>query len=340
MQAAEDRPPADRNDGRPLVLVPTAWPTPSSSNAVMGVAFSADSRRLALATRKTIEVWNIRDNQRLYLITNEMSTSQRGLSYARDPGTLALINGRSGTLWKIEGAEGPMPVAGEHDAGRHSPYGIALSPDARWLATCGEDKLVKIWDTDKAQLHRTLEHSASVYQVAFFPDGQRLAAASGSWGKNMRAFTGSPGEVTVWNVEGGVAEKAFKADRFCVWSVAISGNGELIAAGTGLYQRLEESGEVLVWNTRTGERVGSFSGYPGCVFTVALSPDGKRIAAAGGAASSRKAAVIRIWDLESGRPVWTLEGHQGTIYSIAFSPDGAWLASGSIEGTARLWRAD
>ena len=122
--------------------------------------------------------------------------------------------------------------------------------------------------------------------------------------------------------------------------MAISGNGELIAAGTGLYQRLEESGEVLVWNTRTGERVGSFSGYPGCVFTVALSPDGKRIAAAGGAASSRKATTIRIWDLESGRPVRTLEGHQGTIYSIAFSPDGAWLASGSIDGTARLWHAE
>ena len=87
-----------------------------------------------------------------------------------------------------------------------------------------------------------------------------------------------------------------------------------------------------------GKRVGSFQGYPGCVFTVDISPDGKRVAAAGVmASSSYKATAIKIWDLESGRSVTALEGHQGTIYSIAFSPDGAWLASGSTDGTARLW---
>jgi WD40 repeat protein len=66
---------------------------------------------------------------------------------------------------------------------------------------------------------------------------------------------------------------------------------------------------------------------------VALSPDGTRVASTG------KGPLIRILDASDGEQVLALGGHGDTILSIAYSPDGNTLASGSIDGTIRIWRA-
>lgn len=45
----------------------------------------------------------------------------------------------------------------------------------------------------------------------------------------------------------------------------------------------------------------------------------------------------RLWNNTSGRQMFVLDGHTDEIRSVAMSPDGRWLASGSVDGTARLW---
>jgi WD40 repeat protein len=47
---------------------------------------------------------------------------------------------------------------------------------------------------------------------------------------------------------------------------------------------------------------------------------------------------VQLWDVASRRQVGhPFTGDTNSIYSVAFSPDGTLLATGSYDGTARLW---
>ena len=47
--------------------------------------------------------------------------------------------------------------------------------------------------------------------------------------------------------------------------------------------------------------------------------------------------MARLWEGTSGRLLATLEGHTGPVYGVALSADGGMLATGSVDGTIRLW---
>jgi WD40 repeat protein len=68
------------------------------------------------------------------------------------------------------------------------------------------------------------------------------------------------------------------------------------------------------------------------ILDAAFSPDGTLVAGAGG----KDDRVAHVWDVRTGAEVLTLE-HQGAVNSVAFSPDGQLIATGSADGTARLW---
>src|SRR5262249_27586142 len=46
---------------------------------------------------------------------------------------------------------------------------------------------------------------------------------------------------------------------------------------------------------------------------------------------------VHLWEAATGNKLRLLEGHEGPITSVAFAPGGQVLASGSCDGTVRLW---
>ncbi len=122
------------------------------------------------------------------------------------------------------------------------------------------------------------------------------------------------------------APKALARSGPGLWSLAVSPNGKLLAAGT-------DDGRVLLRNTITQKIEQVLSGHDGNVSAVTFAPSGDFLASAG------FDGQVRLWHLPSGRLQFTLSGHTNWITSLAFSPAGSSLASAGYDCTIRLWDA-
>jgi WD40 repeat protein len=87
-------------------------------------------------------------------------------------------------MWRLESENYRDKLKGHSD----SVICIAFSPNAKYLASGGDDKTVKLWDSDQRKELITLRgHSDSVLSIAFSADGVYLA--SGSADKTIKLWS-------------------------------------------------------------------------------------------------------------------------------------------------------
>jgi WD40 repeat protein len=127
--------------------------------------------------------------------------------------------------------------------------------------------------------------------------------------------------------------------------------GDLVVTGDGAWLvGPEETGVFHRWSTRDGRRSG-----PGWAGVSGVTPAGRPAGSGAGGVPQRRLRALAVgmtgrWlayapfgqvqahlvDLDAGVGV-VLAGHRDDIAALAFSPDGQRLASGSVDGTLRLW---
>jgi WD40 repeat protein len=108
---------------------------------------------------------------------------------------------------------------------------------------------------------------------------------------------------------------------------------------------VSEDKTIRIWNVDNGEMSKKFEsqvgdGSEGMLYASAISPDGKLLAVAGYPVSSEKENYVIVIDLEKGLQVSTAVGHADIITGLSFNGKGNYLASGSADGTVKIWKIE
>lgn len=256
-------------------------------------------------------------------------------------------------------------------------FAVAVSPDGETIAAGGYfgkglgDKPpygdIRLFDLRTGKLVARLKGPQyAVYDVAFSPDGSRLAAAGqdgfvfvwrkgedGSWiaettydadswhvqgiayaagGTRLAAVTTDNG-IRLWETQSGAEIEIADAEELRdvrVMTLAASQDGARFAIGT-------ESGEVQIRDSETGSLVRSIGGLDFYVGSLAFADGGRLIAASCGYRCADRNRTV-VFDVDTGSRTIEYRGHDGTVFASAADRDGLHLATaGGARHAIHVW---
>jgi WD40 repeat protein len=307
----------------------------------MRLAFDPSGRHLLMAASGGVQLWSS-DQGIARASLNDRWAGVSDIAFSPDGQRLASIAG-VGRLWWIGASriEHVLPFA------RNATMSAAIAFDPTGvLLALGSDSEIQVCDAASGDLVYTVPvRLAQSGGLSFTYDGSRLVAVSDTCVQIRRAADGvlvdtidcadaddvviAPdrsslalvrgAEVAIWDLDS-VTCRTPLAIPTTTYEVALAAGGRIMATAT-------EAG-IRVVRTDTGEQI---SYLPGHALRLALHPEGHILAAVYDRA-------INIYRVADGALLARATGHTDTITCLDFAPDTRHLASGSRDGTVRLWR--
>ena len=281
------------------------------------------------------------------------SDDGRWLASCDDRGRVLVWDGGTGERrWELEGDRGIV-------------FALDFAPGGALLASTGLlGQSVRLWNAAEGEALRAIDVGRPVVAVAFAPDGRELAAASieitdEGHSSHVARFRAADGERLEgsWEIEGWILDlewsrdgqqllaadergllhviepagaaspEAFRAHDGPINDLALAPDGSRLATAG-------DDGSAKVWALEERRVLATFRGHGAPVYAADFSADGSRLATAGAD------FTVHLWPAEGGPAHAILSGHMDHVQAVAFRPRSAGvLASGSSDGTIRLWGA-
>ncbi|GAQ83002.1 Serine/threonine kinase receptor-associated protein [Klebsormidium nitens] len=243
---------------------------------------------------------------------------------------------------------------GTFEGHKGAVWGACLDPSATIAATASADFSARVWDALSGELMHSFDHKHIVRSVDFAKSGKKIV--TGGAEKLIRIFDlerpdadpviigGAPATVRIslfhendstilaaFNDNTGVrlydirtGQPVRNLETKCpTTSVEISRDGQFITTADGK--------DVKIWDAHKFSLVKSHT-LQHAAESATLFPSIKRFVAAG------NDMWVRLFDSETGEELECNKGHHGPVHCVRFAPGGESYASGSEDGTIRIWK--
>lgn len=196
-----------------------------------------------------------------------------------------------------------------------------FSPDGLHIASCSEDGIIKLWDSNNGKFIRQLMgHTQGINELCWSSDGKLLASAS------------DDNSIRIWNTDNvydvnscNTVRILANAHAYHVTAVDFNFKSNMLVSGSA-------DEDVIIWSTIKGQAKDTLQAHTDPITSVKFSPDGTVIASAG------HDGLIRTWDSQSSHCLFSfITPEKSPITCLEFTPNGKYLLAGSMDGKARLW---
>ena len=296
--------------------------------------FSKDGKTFICQTVfDRIELWDV-DTGTLRATLGERRDEIRALAFSPDAKTFVGANSDGSIrFWDANTGEELSVLTTGHTQGLNR---LAFSPDGSTLAA-GYTKTVQLWDTDTfIRRSEATERTDALITLVFSADGSTIISAGGfAFRKEKRdEFKQESviGKLSLWDAATGHNLSVFPVESHNEGAPALPGQKHIRSSSGTM------GGYARIMDIKTANGIKKYVKYQN-YGTAAFSRDGSMIAAAQNSsrAPQNDQFSIPLWKVSSRQLQFTLKGHNGGIKALVFTPDGKTLASGSKDGTIRLW---
>lgn len=192
---------------------------------------------------------------------------------------------------------------------------MSFAHQSNRLLTGCTDKNIRIFDLNRADAGaEVMAGSACPVRCARWIQQDQLVVSSSSDERGLH----------LWDVRTGQKVQSLETES-PITTIDVTFDGRYLTTAGG--------STVRVWDSHSLQVVKSFD-VKTPVEAASYSPDNGMVACGG------EDMWVRLLDSSTGKEMQCNKGHHGPVHTVKFCPGGSFYASGSEDGTIRIWNVE